>query len=130
MAFPGGRIDKEDESSFAAALRELEEEVGLPRKSVEALGSLGCFSTLSNSLIVEAFPLLWRGTDKLVPLDSEMEWLSVEPLTPFINHHFKMGFHGKPHQEYGAELTYPLGKQTVWGLSARILHNLIERLID
>jgi 8-oxo-dGTP pyrophosphatase MutT (NUDIX family) len=128
MAFPGGRIDKEDQSSFAAALRELEEEVGLPPESVEALGSLGCFSTLSKSLIVEAFPLLWRGTDKLVPLDSEMEWLSVEPLTPFINHHFKMGFNGKPHQKLGSELTYPLGKQTVWGLSARILHTLIERL--
>ena len=128
MAFPGGRIDKEDESSFAAALRELEEEVALPPESVEPLGSLGCFSTLSKSLIVEAFPLFWRGTDKLVPLDSEMEWLSVEPLSPFIDHHFKMGFNGKPHQDLGPELTYPLREHTVWGLSARILHSLIERL--
>ncbi|MBN8920618.1 MAG: NUDIX domain-containing protein, partial [Rhizobiales bacterium] len=38
IAFPGGRIDPEDTSPLAAALREAEEEIGLDRAYVEPLG--------------------------------------------------------------------------------------------
>lgn len=38
VAFPGGRIDADDEGPVAAALREAEEEIGLPPGAVEVLG--------------------------------------------------------------------------------------------
>ena len=37
IAFPGGRIDPEDDGPVAAALREAEEEIGLPRELVEVI---------------------------------------------------------------------------------------------
>jgi 8-oxo-dGTP pyrophosphatase MutT (NUDIX family) len=40
IAFPGGTIDADDADPAAAALREAEEEVGLPRGSAEVLGYL------------------------------------------------------------------------------------------
>ncbi|HEY6104667.1 MAG TPA: NUDIX domain-containing protein, partial [Anaeromyxobacteraceae bacterium] len=40
ISFPGGRVDPDDESTLAAALREAEEEVGLARQRVEVLGEL------------------------------------------------------------------------------------------
>lgn len=40
ISFPGGRIEAQDEGPLAAALRETEEEIGLPREYVRVLGYL------------------------------------------------------------------------------------------
>jgi 8-oxo-dGTP pyrophosphatase MutT (NUDIX family) len=45
IAFPGGRIEQEDEDAVAAALRETEEEVGLPRRHVSVIGRLDTYVT-------------------------------------------------------------------------------------
>jgi 8-oxo-dGTP pyrophosphatase MutT (NUDIX family) len=45
IAFPGGRIEQEDADSVAAALRETEEEVGLPRELVSVIGRLDTYVT-------------------------------------------------------------------------------------
>ena len=40
VAFPGGKIDESDSNETAAALRELEEEVGIAASHVDVLGLL------------------------------------------------------------------------------------------
>lgn len=40
ISFPGGRVEPEDPSHLAAALRETEEEVGLPADRIEIIGTL------------------------------------------------------------------------------------------
>lgn len=45
ISFPGGGIEAIDESPVHAALREAEEEIGLPPAQVEVLGTLPSFST-------------------------------------------------------------------------------------
>lgn len=41
VSFPGGRVDKTDESMLAAALRESNEELGLNARQIDLLGELG-----------------------------------------------------------------------------------------
>jgi hypothetical protein len=45
ISFPGGRVDATDADAVAAALREAEEEVGLPIANVEMIGRLDTYVT-------------------------------------------------------------------------------------
>jgi 8-oxo-dGTP pyrophosphatase MutT (NUDIX family) len=45
ISFPGGRIEEDDSDAIAAALRETEEEVGLPRDRVSVVGRLDTYLT-------------------------------------------------------------------------------------
>src|SRR3989440_10824542 len=45
ISFPGGRIEEDDPGAVAAALRETEEEVGLPRDRVQVIGRLDTYVT-------------------------------------------------------------------------------------
>jgi len=47
ISFPGGRSDPEDTSAIDTALREAEEEIGLPANRVEVLGSLPHYLTIT-----------------------------------------------------------------------------------
>jgi len=47
VAFPGGRIDPEDDGPIAAALREAEEEIGLPVSAVEVIGAVEPYRTVT-----------------------------------------------------------------------------------
>ena len=66
IALPGGRRDETDATSADTALREAEEEIGLPRSSVELLATLPLFETRSTGFRIAPFlgrivpPPAWR----------------------------------------------------------------------
>ncbi len=47
IAFPGGRIDPEDDGPVSAALREAEEEIELPRNRVDVIGTADRYRTIT-----------------------------------------------------------------------------------
>ena len=54
ISFPGGRIEAEDADAIAAALREAEEEISLPRDRVRPLGRLADYETVTAFLLEPA----------------------------------------------------------------------------
>ena len=81
-AYPGGRIDA-GESPEQAALRELEEEVGLALDTRRVLGRLDDYATRSGYLITPV--VVWGGRDtELVANPAEVERIHRVPLRELL----------------------------------------------
>lgn len=128
VAFPGGRVDGSDGSTADTALRELWEETGIPRARCRLLGSLGRFRARAVSVTVEAFVGLWDGSSDLCLARSEIQWAREMPIGSLLAHHRRSAFRGHSSRGLGLDLRYPVGEVMAWGLSARMLHALLEGL--
>ncbi|MCC7346739.1 MAG: CoA pyrophosphatase [Variibacter sp.] len=127
IACPGGRIDPEDETPLAAALREAEEEIGLDRGLVEPLGYSDVYLSGTGYRIVPMVARV-RADFRLTLNPHEVADAFEVPLA------FVMG--PENHQLHSREWrgmmrTYyamPFGERYIWGVTAGILRNLYERL--
>ncbi len=127
VAFPGGKIDPEDASPLAAALREAEEEVGLDRAVATPLGYLDPYLTGTGFIVVPAVCLL------APPLR-----LAVNPLEVADAFEVPLAFLMDPanHRKEARQILgrarhfYAMthGERVVWGATAGMLRNLYERL--
>jgi 8-oxo-dGTP pyrophosphatase MutT (NUDIX family) len=127
MAFPGGHMDEEDLSTQDTALRELSEEMGISRKNVEVIGSLGHFQTIKNKDI-EAWIGIWNQKEPLSPDPSEISRVFQIPLKYLIHHHKENKYH--LHVPNVMSLTYPYEDILIWGVTAKIVYHLIEMVLQ
>ncbi|HEX7290666.1 MAG TPA: CoA pyrophosphatase [Conexibacter sp.] len=125
ISFPGGRRDHADEELATTALREAEEEIGLSPREVELLGTLAPVSTFVTGYLIYPHvglidPIPWRPSPNEVELVLE---LSLDALTA--------GYAKRPITRRGFTFetdTYVVGDHLIWGATARILGDLLERL--
>ncbi|MHA1566743.1 MAG: CoA pyrophosphatase [Alphaproteobacteria bacterium] len=127
ISFPGGRMEAGDVSAEAAALREAEEEIGLPADLVSLIGRLDQYDTRTGFAVT---PIVGVVTPTFVPkLDSfEVAEVFEVPLGFILdpeNHkrHSRI-FEGKTRQFY--VLAYE--ERYIWGATAGMLINLYEVL--
>lgn len=126
VALPGGRVDAHDPDSAHAAMRELEEELGIPKNEVEIIGSMGHFMTLRD-VCIEVWAGWWQGNGPLHPDPSEISRTLNIPLKKLLQTHEEKGFAGRePHWQ---ELFYPVEDTMIWGATARIVHHFMECLL-
>src|SRR3546814_3530849 len=71
VAFPGGRVDPEDSGIVAAALREADEEVGLPPDKVDVIGVLEPYQTVTGFRVTPVVGVVPPGLE-LVPHAAEV----------------------------------------------------------
>ncbi len=127
IAFPGGRIDKEDGSPLEAALREAEEEIGLHRALVQPLGYLDPYLTRTGYHVVPVVAMV-RPDYALRLNPSEVDEAFEVPLS-FLMNEANHERHSRLWQ--GKERHYlvmPYQERYIWGVTAGILRNLYERL--
>ncbi|MGE5336153.1 MAG: NUDIX hydrolase [Nitrososphaerota archaeon] len=128
ISFPGGRQDPGDADLAATALREAEEEIALDPGAVALSGALPLVSTFVTGYRVHPFV----GT---VPHPRELELrpnpAEVETVLTFSLERLREGYAMRRLTRRGVPIhtpTYEVEGQMIWGATARILSDLLERL--
>ena len=126
ISFPGGRLDEGESSLVTAALREAEEEIGLPGQAVELVGALQPTPTIATSYAVYPFVgLIEPGREwTLSPREvAEILELSLPALRNGYGRR-RLVRRGIPFRTD----TYVIDDNLIWGATARILSDLLTRI--
>lgn len=126
ISFPGGRRDEEDTSAASNALREAQEEVGMPPSSVEVIGYLDDYPTITRYMVTPVVGIV-TGEPSLYAHEDEVAELIEVPLEFVLN---PQSFERKSFMQSG--LTVPFyelnfGAHRIWGATAGMLWNLCQK---
>jgi 8-oxo-dGTP pyrophosphatase MutT (NUDIX family) len=138
ISFPGGRAEPHDADAAATALREAEEEIGLPRGAVDIIGHLPHYTTVTRyrvtpvvALVQPPFTLRIDGFEVAEAFEVPLQFL----MTPAHHQRHSFELQGQRRQflsmpwqgqdEQGTPRSY-----FIWGATAAMLRNLYGFLRD
>ncbi|HEX7876656.1 MAG TPA: CoA pyrophosphatase [Sphingobium sp.] len=127
IAFPGGRVDASDTNEIAGALREAQEEIGLPPHLVDIIGTSDRYHTFTGFDIVPVLGVVPPDLPLTPQADEVADWFELPlafALDPTHRISRSIEFQGVERNYY--EIMW--GERRIWGITAAILANLSRRL--
>lgn len=125
ISFPGGMVDDGDESETATALREVEEEIGIPRSMIKILGLLDDIHIPSGFIVSPVVGYIDCLSELRTSADEVAEVLLI-PLEKFLDHSLRTletrELKGMRREVY----FYHVWKEPVWGATAHIIKQLTD----
>lgn len=127
ISFPGGRVEPDDGSPTETALREVAEEIGLPRAQVEIIGFLPEYRTGTGFRVTPVVGLV-QPPVQATPDPFEVAEVFEVPLSFLLdatNHQRQsMHYRGRQREFYAM----PYGERFIWGATAGMIRTLYDRL--
>lgn len=126
ISFPGGRHEQGERDLIATALREAEEEIGLPRDAVEVIGALQPTPTIATGYAVYPFVGLIEAGRTWKLSTREVAEVIELPLSALAD-----GYGRRRVVRRGLPIrtdTYMVGDNLIWGATARMLGDLLDRI--
>ncbi|MGB1308247.1 MAG: NUDIX hydrolase [Oceanihabitans sp.] len=129
VGFPGGKVEKEDESLQHTALRETQEEIGVPAQDVAVLKALTKVYIPPSNFFVQPYFGITNKTPRFIKEESEVEALIEVPLTQFLD--AKNVISKKVTASYKLDVEVPafqFSNHIVWGATAMMLSEIKDLL--
>ena len=138
ISFPGGKVDADDRNLVATALREAEEEIALSPDRVEIIGALDAVTSPVGFVVQPIVAIIDTnagsrdgsndGDVAFVPAPGEVEQILIFPLAHVLDtaHHRTDSYQRDGQTRSFWIIDHP--DHYLWGMSARILVDLSERL--
>jgi len=127
ISFPGGMVDASDADIVRTALREMEEELGIPQSSVEVMGLLDDLPTPTRFVVTPVIGVL-KSLPVLTPNVLEVDDVFFVPLAffadPTVGRKEYRRFRGENHEVW----YYHHGDRVIWGVTALIIRSLLKKL--
>ncbi len=126
VAFPGGRVEPEDDSLTAAALREAEEEIGLSPTNVQVLTQLSDYTTVTEYLVTPVVGIVKQPFTPVLQAQEVSRLFSI-PLTWLANtnnHERRLWNPTRPKIVYFNEWD----GEVLWGATAAMTLHLLDAL--
>ena len=123
VAFPGGRRQASDVDAAATALRETEEEVGIPARFVDVIGAVDLYHTGTGYEITPIVGIVTPGfTVRADPREvADVFEVPLEHFLDEVNHKIdSRQYQGRERRYYAM----PYGERYIWGATAGMLKNL------
>ncbi|MCO6384371.1 CoA pyrophosphatase [Oceanicola sp. 502str15] len=127
IAFAGGKVDPGDADAVAAALREADEEIGLPVAATRVLGTLPSHETVTGFTITPVIGVIDAAFTPVPEAGEVTEVFTVplahvlDPARYSVQSRFWQGYHRR-------YFTVPYGPYYIWGATARMLRALADRM--
>uniref|UniRef100_A0A182PKZ7 Nudix hydrolase domain-containing protein n=1 Tax=Anopheles epiroticus TaxID=199890 RepID=A0A182PKZ7_9DIPT len=127
VSFPGGMKDARDDSYESCAVREFEEETGLPNQSVVVWGRGNTIIPVFGPSITPIVGhIVGFAPNQLRPSTEEVAKVFTVPVELFAS------VENRRHTQYRTNYTMPVfvnGAETVWGITAIITHLFLTALL-
>jgi len=127
VSFPGGRIDPDDDGPVAAALREAEEEIGLPPDAVDVIGVADVYRTITGFEVTPVVGIVQPGL-ALRAHPGEVAAMFEVPLAHLLDpaHQIVRTVEWRGRERCYYEIEWE-GRR-IWGATAAMIVNLSRRL--
>jgi 8-oxo-dGTP pyrophosphatase MutT (NUDIX family) len=129
ISFPGGSVDKEDNSLRETALREAREEIGLLEKDVQILGRIDDTLTVASNFVVHPYVGIIPYPYDFIINEDEVEKLIMVPIQVF--HPGNSRHRGSSYESEGTTYrtpTYEYKGEVIWGATARIMEGFMNAI--